>query len=140
MWVASRRPCAWKTLGSFEALKEKVAHISHLRPAQVGTVGARSKGSGMRIAQRVTRSGSTMALSLDHDGGNHREFAEKRSGVLQWIHPVSWLRRPHTVSGSRTEPAGGHKLERVCDLRFFVVRLTRPSRLAVGGVAWRSPG
>lgn len=99
----------------------------------------RSKGRGMRIAQRVTKSGSAMALSLDRDGGNPREFAEKRSGVLQWIHPVSWLRRPHTVSGSRTEPAGGYKLERVCDLRFFVVRMSGPLRLSVGGVARRSP-
>ena len=28
-----------------------------------------------------------------------------------------------TVSGSRTARTGGHKPERVCDLRFFVVRV-----------------
>ena len=39
-------------------------------------------------------------------------------------------RYPHTASGSRTARTGGHKLERVCDLRFFVVRSGRAVKVS----------
>lgn len=91
------------------------------------------------IAQREPGSDLEVFPTAGGDRGNPREFWEKRSGESGSIHPVSWQCRPHTVSGSRTAPAGGHKLEGVCDLRFFAVWLTCPSRLAVGGVARRSP-
>ena len=49
-------------------------------------------------------------------------------------------RYPHTVSGSRTAQTGGHKLERVCDLRFFAFRGKGGAGTDRGGVAGRSPG
>jgi len=73
------------------------------------------------IAQRELGSDLAVFPTAGGDRGNPREFWEKRSGKSGKIHPVSWQCRPHTASGSRTELAGGHKLERVCDLRFFVV-------------------
>lgn len=74
------------------------------------------------IAQREPGSDLEVFPAAGGDSGNPREFWEKRSGESGNIHPVSWQCRPHTVSGSRTARTGGHKLEKVCDLRFFVVR------------------
>jgi hypothetical protein len=91
------------------------------------------------IAQRAPRRDPEGFPAAGRDGGNPRESTQKWSGAGRWICTRYCAREPLTVSGSRTEPAGGHKLERVCDLRFFIVRLTRPPRLVVGVDARRSP-
>ncbi len=54
-------------------------------------------------------------------GEYSREFSPERSGTCVRICDLTCVRDPLTMSGSLTEPAGGHKLDRVCDLRFFVV-------------------
>lgn len=85
MWVALRRPCAWKTLGSFEELKEKDAHISHLWPAQVGTVGARGAGCAslselLRAVLRWLCHWIAMAETL---GSSRRNDRESFSGSIR---------------------------------------------------------
>lgn len=91
------------------------------------------------IAQRELGSDLEVFPTAGGDSGNPREFWEKRSGESGNIHPVSCHCRPHTVSGSRTAQTGGHKLERVCDLRFLVARRSGGVKIGSGGVARRSP-
>jgi len=91
------------------------------------------------IAQREPGSDLEVFPTAGGDRGNPREFWEKRSGESGSIHPVSWQCRPHTASGSRTEPAGGHKLERVCDLRFCAFCVFGVTRTGLGGVVGLSP-
>lgn len=91
------------------------------------------------IAQRELGSDLAVFPTAGGDRGNPREFWEKRSGESGNIHPVSWQCRPHTASGSRIAPTGGHKLERGCDLRFFVFRGRGGAGTDSGGVVGRSP-
>jgi hypothetical protein len=74
------------------------------------------------IAQRAPRRDPEGFPAAGRDGGNPRESTQKWSGAGRWICTRYCAREPLTQSGSRTEPAGGYNLERVCDLRFFVVR------------------
>ncbi len=74
------------------------------------------------IAQRAPGRDSKVLPAAGRDSGNPRESTQKWSGASRWIYTWYCTREPLTASGSRTEPAGGYKLERVCDLRFFVVR------------------
>jgi hypothetical protein len=72
------------------------------------------------IAQRAPRRDPEGFPAAGRDGGNPRESTQKWSGAGRWICTRYCAREPLTVSGSRTEPAGDHKLERVSDLRFCV--------------------
>lgn len=91
------------------------------------------------IAQRAPRRDPEACPAAVGDSGNPRESTQKWSGASRWICTRYCTREPLTGSGSRTEPTGGHKLERVCDLRFFVVRGRGGSGTDCWGVAGRSP-
>jgi hypothetical protein len=68
-----------------------------------------------------------------------REIPPRASGAGAKFCPLTGFSDPHTVSGSRTAPTGGHKLFTGCDLRFCVACRSGYPKTDNGGIAGRSP-